>query len=74
MHFIVKSHLSCKYWVAFYFAFTSLKYKTSSDNQIDTRVIQWFKEGFQFNKVASSLRVEAYKNWMEYWRQNKGAN
>ncbi|MED4213451.1 hypothetical protein P4662_29990 [Priestia megaterium] len=45
----------------FNFAFTSLKYKTPSGNQTDTRVIQWFKEGFQSNKVASSLRAEAYK-------------
>ncbi len=49
------------YKQGFNFAFTSLKYKTPSDNQIDTRVIQWFKEGFQSNKVASSLRAEAYK-------------
>lgn len=45
----------------FNFAFTSLKYKTPSDDQIDTRVIQWFKEGYQSNKVASSLRAVAYR-------------
>ncbi|WP_433648450.1 hypothetical protein [Priestia megaterium] len=45
----------------FNFAFTSLKYKTPSDDQIDTRTIQWFKEGYQSNKVASSLRAVAYR-------------
>ncbi|MCE4093206.1 hypothetical protein ABE112_27775 [Priestia aryabhattai] len=45
----------------FNFAFTSLKYKTPSDDQIDTRTIQWFKEGYQSNKVASPLRAVAYR-------------
>lgn len=29
---------------------------------MDTRVIQWFKEGYQSNKVASPLRKEAYRS------------
>lgn len=45
----------------FNFAFTSLKYKTPSDDQIDARTIQWFKEGYQSNKVAGSLRAVAYR-------------
>jgi len=49
------------YKQGFNFAFTSLKYKTPSDDQIDTRTIQWFKEGYQSNKAASPLRAKAYK-------------
>ncbi|MBN8253620.1 hypothetical protein [Priestia flexa] len=50
------------YKQGFNFAFTSLKYKEPANDQVDTRLIQWFKEGYQSNKVASPLRKEAYRS------------
>jgi hypothetical protein len=42
-------------------AFKHLKYKAPSEEQLDTRILQWYKEGFQTNNIAHQLREEAYQ-------------
>ncbi|MGP0690221.1 hypothetical protein ACW5UC_27130 [Priestia aryabhattai] len=46
-------------------AFTYLNYHSPSAYRTNTRLLEWYKEGFQSNKAASHLRKEAYE---EGWK------
>ncbi|MDF2052695.1 hypothetical protein [Priestia megaterium] len=46
-------------------AFTYLNYHSPSVYRTNTRLLEWYKEGFHSNKAASHLRKEAYE---EGWK------